>query len=350
MATGTLGRIPLVQAFRGPRRIYVRRVAIVGAIITAVLGVSAWSLLGHKVIRAPTTVASIPPVNTLPGGPKGSPYYRQVMREAARRSALRAQRQGMSSVTPFPPSNVVAEPSPVLPKPALPTFRAPTPVRYDPPSPAPTPAGPEVDLARYRAYDAAIGSVLASLGPTLPATHVYVKPPKPPAQAADRGAAIAPVSTTSPGNADPASAGASRNALGSGASAPPAPVLIGAGHGVYARVLVGGNSDQPGPIVVVAELGPVAGDRMIGNFTRMQDRLVVNLRTLSLPDGQQQSIDAIMVAPDSMQTAVATSVNEHYVTRFLLPVAAAFVQGLGQAIQEFELRHPDEPVRWHQLL
>ena len=38
-----------------------------------------------------------------------------------------------------------------------------------------------------------------------------------------------------------------------------------------------------------------------------------------------------MVAPDSMEEAVATSIDQHYLERFVLPAAAAFVQGLGQA-------------------
>ena len=35
-----------------------------------------------------------------------------------------------------------------------------------------------------------------------------------------------------------------------------------------------------------------------------------------------------------METAVASSVDQHYVARFVLPVAAAFVAGLGQAIAQ----------------
>jgi intracellular multiplication protein IcmE len=42
----------------------------------------------------------------------------------------------------------------------------------------------------------------------------------------------------------------------------------------------------------------------------------------------------VMVAPDTMETAVASGVDEHYFTRFALPIAAAFVEGLGQAIQQ----------------
>jgi intracellular multiplication protein IcmE len=333
MAQGNLGSLPLFQAFRGPRKAYARRVAIVSVIVVGVLGVSAWSMLGHKVVKAPTTVASIPPVNTLPGGPNGSPYYRQVSEQAARRSALQAQHQGLSSVTPFPPSDAAPEPTPALPKPAMPTIAQPTPVHYDPPAPASPSSGPQINATRYRAYQGAINQVLASLGPVAPMTSVYIKPKHVPADSSGTPGTT-PATSAALAGTDSATTGASTKPVDPASATSLAPVLISAGHGVYARVLVGGNSDQPGPIVVVAESGPIAGDRMIGNFARMHDRLVVHLNSLSTTDGQEQSINAIMVAPDSMQTAVATSVNEHYVTRFFLPVAAAFVEGLGQAIQE----------------
>jgi intracellular multiplication protein IcmE len=43
-------------------------------------------------------------------------------------------------------------------------------------------------------------------------------------------------------------------------------------------------------------------------------------------------VHGLAIAPDSMETAIASSVDEHYLERFALPAAAAFVSGLGQAI------------------
>jgi intracellular multiplication protein IcmE len=73
---------------------------------------------------------------------------------------------------------------------------------------------------------------------------------------------------------------------------------------------------------------------MTGTFERRGDRLVVTLTSISLPDGSQKTIEALVIAPDSMETALASSVDQHYVARLALPVAAAFVAGLGQAIQQ----------------
>lgn len=71
---------------------------------------------------------------------------------------------------------------------------------------------------------------------------------------------------------------------------------------------------------------------MIGNFNKNgYDRLVVRVSTIE-HRGHALDVNGIVVAPDTMETAVASSVDEHYVERFMLPAAAAFIQGLGQAI------------------
>lgn len=111
-------------------------------------------------------------------------------------------------------------------------------------------------------------------------------------------------------------------------------VLMPAGRGVYARTVLASSSDQGGPVVVEALSGPVAGSRMTGGFERREDRLVVTLNKITLPDGQDHRIEALVIAPDSMETSVASSVDQHYASRFVLPVAAAFVSGLGQAFAQ----------------
>jgi intracellular multiplication protein IcmE len=90
--------------------------------------------------------------------------------------------------------------------------------------------------------------------------------------------------------------------------------------------------------VLQADSGPLAGDRMIGSFGKASsngagsaDRLVVRVNTIEHA-GQSIGVDAIVIAPDTMETTVASSVDEHYIARFALPAAAAFVQGLGQAL------------------
>src|SRR5271166_2371948 len=72
---------------------------------------------------------------------------------------------------------------------------------------------------------------------------------------------------------------------------------------------------------------------MLGSFTREDERLVIRVAKV-IHNGEEISVDGIVVAPATMEAGVASSVDQHYLTRFLLPAAAAFVQGLGQAIAQ----------------
>ena len=92
------------------------------------------------------------------------------------------------------------------------------------------------------------------------------------------------------------------------------------------------SSDQASPAVFQADSGPIAGDRMIGSFSRQNNRLVVRVSTI-IHHGQPISAEGLVIAPETMEASVASGVNQHYLTRFALPAAAAFVQGLGQAIE-----------------
>ncbi|VTZ23765.1 Intracellular multiplication protein IcmE (fragment) [Methylocella tundrae] len=49
--------------------------------------------------------------------------------------------------------------------------------------------------------------------------------------------------------------------------------------------------------------------------------------------GKSIDVAGLVVAPDSMETSVASAIDEHYAERFIFPAAAAFVEGVGQAMQ-----------------
>jgi len=115
------------------------------------------------------------------------------------------------------------------------------------------------------------------------------------------------------------------------APADPGEVLIPAGRGVYAHPILAVNSDASSPVVLQADTGPIAGDRMTGTFARQNDRLVIHVNMV-VHEGQSIGVDGLVIAPDTMEASVASGVDEHYVSRIILPAAAAFVQGLGQAI------------------
>jgi intracellular multiplication protein IcmE len=109
-------------------------------------------------------------------------------------------------------------------------------------------------------------------------------------------------------------------------------VLVPAGRGIYAHTVLAVDSDTGGPIVLEADTGPLAGSRMLGSFAKNEgERLVVRVRAMTYK-GKAVDVNGIVVSPDTMETAVASSVDEHYLERFALPFAAAFVEGLGQAV------------------
>lgn len=112
-------------------------------------------------------------------------------------------------------------------------------------------------------------------------------------------------------------------------------ILIPAGRGIYAHTIIAVDSDTPGQIILEADSGPITGDRMLGSFSSAggnTDRLIVRITSI-FHNGETIPVNGIVIAPSSMETSVASSVDQHYVSRFLLPAAAAFVQGLGSAFE-----------------
>lgn len=337
------GQMPVIRAFRGPKAAMTRRVSILGVLIAGGLGWGAYKMLHHRPVYPVSSAASIPGTNPLPGGNNASPYWKQLSGKASKQAAIEAAQHGQSFTPPFPPSDPApAEKTPTIPAPVQTTAYYPPAASNFQPVPAPQSSTPLND-ARLNAYENSIASMLAAFGGGPPATFVLVKAPPPSnSSAGDPGGDLgrADPRPVDPKQRDPAA----DPVASSYAARLPEKVLVPAGHGVYARTIVGVSSDQPGPIVAVAESGPIAGDRMIGSFTRENNRLVVHMNSITLADGSQQSIDALMVAPDTMETAVASGVDEHYLTRFALPVAAAFVQGLGQALAQSNSIYQASPL------
>jgi intracellular multiplication protein IcmE len=158
----------------------------------------------------------------------------------------------------------------------------------------------------------AIGDLVNSWGTRPPQTTVVIEP-----------------AVLKQGGDDPASVA---KAAGKGAeSAVIGKVLVPAGRGIYAHTVVAVDSDTNGPIVLEADTGPISGDRMIGTFSKSgNDRLIVKVESVE-HRGTPLDANGLVIAPDSMETAVASSIDEHYLERFALPAAAAFMSGLGQA-------------------
>lgn len=112
-------------------------------------------------------------------------------------------------------------------------------------------------------------------------------------------------------------------------------ILVPAGTIVYAQTLTEANSDAPGPVLARISNGPLKGSRILGTFDTREEVLTLNFNTVVVK-GVSQSINAIAIDPATTLPAVATEVDHRYWKRFVLPAAARFIQGMGDAIAQRE--------------
>jgi intracellular multiplication protein IcmE len=179
-----------------------------------------------------------------------------------------------------------------------------------------------VDPKAEAAYSKEIGDLFSQWGGRMPQTDVVL-----PASDQDKDG-----QGTSNTRGLASSARAAPTAVPAASrAADPGTILIPAGRGVFAHPVLAVNSDASSPVVMQADSGPIAGDRMIGSFAKENKRLIIHIITV-IHNGQSIGTDGVVIAPDTMEAAVASNVDEHYLERFILPAAAAFVEGLGQAI------------------
>ncbi len=338
------------QAGNGPRRL-----AIMGTAASLVLvTVASFALVSTSTMPV-SKAAKVPNADPLPGGPNGSPYFNQLAREQAQEHGREAEAAGRSYVAPLAgstppeptPRIIVADP--VIPAPVPRSRPTPPPavtMQANPFAPlvtnTPAPGSvqrvsdtnpqPKVDEQQVAAYDAAMKALFARLNGKPAETKNWEKKE----EAAERGsqtdrggqpengpdglARVRNVSNTGTSSTSSASRRAGR-------------VLMPADRGVYAINKLAVSSDGGGPVIVEAGSGPIAGDRMRGAFEQKGDRLVVMLNSLT-HNGRDIPIQAIVVTPDTMENTVASRVEQHYLERFALPAAAAFVAGLGQALAQ----------------
>lgn len=94
------------------------------------------------------------------------------------------------------------------------------------------------------------------------------------------------------------------------------------------------NSDEPGPVLARIVTGPLAGAKLIGSMKTANETIVVQFSTLSIPGAKGSfKINTYAVDPDSSNTGLASDVNHHYLARYGLGLAAAFISGYGEAVQ-----------------
>ncbi len=121
-----------------------------------------------------------------------------------------------------------------------------------------------------------------------------------------------------------------------GANVPKGPekVIIPAGDIQYAQMMLEANSDIPGPVMALMASGPFSGGRLIGSFATEDEYLTIQFTTLVTKKGTSIPIQAIAVNPDTSLQGLATDVDHRYFSRLILPAAAKFIEGMGNAIAQ----------------
>jgi intracellular multiplication protein IcmE len=325
-------------AYAGPRRF-----VVMGAGVLVVAGAIAYVSMSGVPTPPQSQVGRLPPINPLPGGLQSNPQQDKLALETNQQQADQAAKQGLSYTPPIaasqpatPPATVAAPataPAANMAPLAAPVAQtAPQPLRYVAPDPATHPVGQTApaDPQEQQMYANAVNKLLRGWDGRSPRTDVVIQPVSTEVGPGAGGAGQ--------GGVGGAQTGAPGSAYLNRSSNPGGRLLLPAGRGVFAHTVLAASSDSEGPVVLQADSGPLAGDRMIGSFGKASsngagsaDRLVVRVNTIEHA-GQSIGVDAIVIAPDTMETTVASSVDEHYIARFALPAAAAFVQGLGQAL------------------
>lgn len=99
------------------------------------------------------------------------------------------------------------------------------------------------------------------------------------------------------------------------------------------------NTDEPGPVLAEIVDGPLKGARLLGEVTNAPtdvtspvQKATIQFSKIQLPNGTQEySVDVYAIDLKTSRTALASSVNNHYFRRYGLGLAAAFIEGLGDA-------------------
>jgi intracellular multiplication protein IcmE len=330
--------------YAGPHRFL-----IIGGGIVVVAGVVAYVSMSGLSAPLTSLAARLPPVDPLPGGLHSNPQLDKLSLATNQEEADQAARSGASYTPPIaasqtlnpPPAPaatpvVAAAPVPLAPlrtAAAASPAQAAQPLHYTPDPMVHTVAqtAPS-DPQELQEYNDAVRRLLRGWDGRSPRTDIQLQPTSP--------------SIDAPGGAPTGQAGGDTGAVRNASMAPlrgagdsaRGRLLMPAGRGVFAHTILAVSSDSEGPVVLQADSGPLAGDRMMGSFGKATsngsgsaDRLIVRVNTIE-HQGLSIGVDAIVTAPETMETTVASSVDQHYLARFALPAAAAFIQGLGQAL------------------
>lgn len=102
----------------------------------------------------------------------------------------------------------------------------------------------------------------------------------------------------------------------------------------YGQLMIEANTDSPGPVLALMVTGKLAGSRLLGKFQKTDNYLTIQFDTLVTKDGKSVKIQAIVIDPDTTLPGMITEIDHRYFQRIVVPAAADFISGVGEALSE----------------
>lgn len=111
----------------------------------------------------------------------------------------------------------------------------------------------------------------------------------------------------------------------------PGPATIRAGTILYGQIDLGILNTEPGPVRATLLTGPYPGAYLLGSFVEAHRSLLLRFDTLIAEDGQEFSINAVAVDPDTRRAGIIDRYSSRFWERVGLAFVARTVQGFGEA-------------------
>lgn len=115
-------------------------------------------------------------------------------------------------------------------------------------------------------------------------------------------------------------------------------MVIKAGTVLFGVMETAVNTDEPGPVLATIVSGKFSGSRLIGQIKFEKpfgEKVTIQFNQMSIPKRTSSvSVNIVAIDPETARTALASSVNHHYLLRYGMLFASSFVQGYGQAVQQ----------------
>lgn len=120
-------------------------------------------------------------------------------------------------------------------------------------------------------------------------------------------------------------------------------ILARLGDTAYVEILTTVRSVDTAPVEARILSGPLRDARLIGEYTKARDRMVVRFSRMSLPKDlivrhgvPEVTIDAMLVDPHTGRVGMAHEVDHMWFERYVIDTAATFLAGVADAISRPE--------------